>query len=333
MSTLECAVTDCPFNDGGACLEAFEDPTDCPNTSENPPDEVDTQEIDDDLDESGIEGIQVFEPGFVSFESGESLGLSQANDLRAERQSRFVLLAGEVKAGKSTLLIELFAKFLKGPYEGWDFAGSRTLGAFDRAHAPARESSGRGTPDTARTSDEGMRFLHLRLGRRERIDLLLSELSGERFKGLIDGASVRDQVPIADVAERCLLLVDGNLMSAASTRSRVFARARRLVGALTEPGGLRKGTPVLVLATKSDLWDPMSTDFVRADADALVDFARERGLDASWEAIAARPIADNTTEMGMPGVLSWMLESEEPDVPAPAAPQSLGRRFWQDRHE
>jgi hypothetical protein len=201
-------------------------------------------------------------------------------------------------------------------------------------HAPARESSGMSLPDTARTSDEGMRFLHLRLSSDRHSDLMLSELSGERFKGVIDGAPIKDQVPIAEAADRCLVLVDGNLMMTASTRARVYGRARRMLGGLTESGGLPSKTPTLVLATKADLWQPVAEADVREESERLVAFGRERGLEASWVALAARPTRDMSPEIGIPEVIAWMLEQDQTtDVQSGAPPYLAGRRFWQDRHE
>lgn len=335
MSTLTCSVMDCPLQQGGSCLEAFDDPTECPNTFEGDAALLEGDDAALLVDESEPDELPAAPAArFVTFESGESLGLSQANDLRAERPCRFILVAGEVKAGKSTLLVELFGKFLKGPYEGWDFAGSSTLRAFDRVHAPSRESSGMSLPDTARTADEGMRFLHLRLSKETRTDLMLSELSGERFKGVIDGASIKDQVPVAEVADRCLVLVDGNLMTAASTRARAFGRARLMLGGLTESGGVPPKTPTLILATKADLWQPIAEAEVRKESEALVAFGRERGLDASWAALAARPPDDVSPEIGVPDVIAWMLEQDPMSVvPVLPPPDLAGRRFWQDRNE
>lgn len=335
MSTLTCSVLDCPLQQGGACLEAFDDPVECPNTFEAESaqrEEPEAAQSQATAEEGGAPESRALR--FVTFESGESLGLSQANDLRAERPCRLILIAGEVKAGKSTLLVELFGKFLKGPYQGWSFAGSSTLKAFDRVHSPSRESSGLSLPETARTADEGMRFLHLRLSSEGRTDLMLSELSGERFKGVIEGASIKDQIPVAEAADRCLVLVDGNLMLAASTRARTFARARRLIGGLTEEGGLSPDTPTLILATKSDLWGPTVDAHVRDESEALVAFGRARGLDASWAALAARPPNGETLESGMTEVLTWMLEPDMTSaIPTVRPLHPVGRRFLQDRHE
>lgn len=334
MTTLACSVTDCPFRDGGACLEAFDDPADCPNTSEF--DDTDSSGVGEPISE-GQDDVEteVEQPisRLVSLQSGDSLGLSQANDLRAKRVCRFVLVAGEVDAGKSTLLVELFGRFLKGPYEGWSFAGSSTLSAFNRVHAPARESSGNEQPLTPRTADEGMQFLHLAISDGSRRDLLLSELSGERFKAVIDGAAVDDLIPIAKVADRCLLLVDGDRMSSTSVRGRLFSRARRLVGGLTEADGLPPGSELLILASKADLWRDSARDEVEAECDSLVDFAQERGLRARWVALAVRP-EDATPEVGLAAVLDWMLDSEvETDPTGPNLVVPAGRRYWQDRHE
>jgi hypothetical protein len=337
VSTQLCSVEGCPLQIGGACLEAFDDPADCPNTSDvgllSSVDEVPAPESEQ-FGWPTVDGSQSSASKFIAFDSGDSLGLSQANDLRAERPCRFILIAGEVRAGKSTLLAQLFGKFLKGSYEGWTFAGSKTLKAFDIVHAPSRASSGKNSPDTLRTPDEGMRFLHLRLSHASRVDLLLSELSGERFKSVINGASVTDLAPVSSVADRCIVLVDGDALLSASTRGRAFDRARRMIGGLTESGGILAGTPTLLLATKADLWLSVAEAEVAREMEDLTAFSNERGLNARSSSLAARPVGAVVVETGMPDVVRWMVE-EDTTTPESsiALPQLGGRRFWQDRNE
>lgn len=336
MSELSCSVAECPFQVGGTCLEAFDDPSDCPNTSDldsdgqpngiDPATDADgAPAVDDEMRESGQD-----QSTFVAIQTGDSLGVSQANDLRASKECRFILVAGEVGAGKSTLLVQLFGKFLQGPYAGWDFAGSSTLRAFDRVHADSRESSGLSSPETRRTPDEGMRFLHLCLSDGSKHDILLSEISGERFKSVVNGVAIEEAVPITHVADRCLVLVDGELMLNGSTRDRVFGRARRLLGGLSESGGLAGETEVLILATKADRWREATKSEVAEACDGLVEFARSRALSAEWMALAARP-TQSFPEEGLSEVLGWMMKPTALVGSRSPQPAHVGRRFWQDR--
>jgi hypothetical protein len=342
VSTITCSVAECPFQVGGKCLEAFDDPADCPNTDDVESasgfeaDDVEEREDEShDAEESDLQQLDPFPPSaeeFVNFGTTDSLGTSQANDLRAARRAPVVLLAGEVSAGKSTLIVEIFGKFLKGPYQGWDFAGSETLQAFDRLHAPARGSSGRSAPETLRTPDEGARFLHLALNRDHRLDLLLSDLSGELFAGLVDGAPVAESIPTASVADKCLFLIDGSEASSASTLSRLFTRARRMLGALTEPGGLVAGTPTLIIATKADLWSESMTS-IEGKLAELKQFAEGRGMQASVATVAARPTSSGA-EVGMPEVFEWLTSSSRPSSnETRVVSERSGRQFWQDRRD
>jgi hypothetical protein len=319
----------------GRCLEAFDDPTDCPNTELDDAAGVDAATSDgaDEpaSEEQASENGPAEPPAVVSFGGDVALGLSQANDLRAERPATVVLLAGETSAGKTTLIVELFEQFLKGPFGGWGFAGSRTLRAIDERHGPSRASSGRGSPDTKRTPDEGIAFLHLALSGDQRVDLLLSDLSGELFQNIVDGASVGEQVPIALSCDVCVVLIDGSLMTSVSTRERAFSRARRLLGGLTQAGGLVGGTRVVVAATKSDLWASDAAADIATRLEALVGWVRELGLDASSLTVSARPPADKA-RVGLAEVLDLLSHHDVPhDLPANARQEIVGRRFWQDR--
>jgi hypothetical protein len=150
-ATLECAQASCPLRIDGTCLDGFADPTDCPNTEEHPDVTAADESIEDDddaptsVDESGV--LLVDEHPIAPRPAGnptsyiggdQALSISEAGEITASRPSTVVLVAGDYGSGKTTLVVELWAQFLSGAFHGWQFAGSRTLAAFDRRHSPSR---------------------------------------------------------------------------------------------------------------------------------------------------------------------------------------------------
>ncbi|MBF4563128.1 GTPase domain-containing protein [Microbacterium sp. VKM Ac-2870] len=342
VTPLACSQTACPLRDDGTCLDGFTDPTECPNILHASDDVAgDSSGIDEDLtslDFSLDEGLENdFEPGDAaaaptSYIGGdEALSMSEAGDVTASRPSAVILVAGDYASGKTTLVVELWAQFLDGSFNGWDFAGSRTLSAFDRRHLPARLSSGRTEATTERTQDDDMRLLHLELaaGPSRRASLLFSDVKGEFFGDLVDGQPVAESVPLAKRADLCVLVIDGEHLKQPADRAGSLWRSRLMLGALTEAGGLLPGTPLLITISKSDLLSRSARDEVEAAVEPLRRFASDRNLVPEIAFISARPDDAQDAPRGLESVLEWATrdrrrELESDSLPAPAT----GRYFW-----
>src|SRR5688572_16963455 len=101
-------------------------------------------------------------PEFVDLPSGEPLSVSQLSSVTTRSDARMVLLAGQVSAGKTTIITSLHELFLEGPVSGFQWAASSTLPAFERLCHPARPESGRKSAETLRTNPSaGPVFYHL----------------------------------------------------------------------------------------------------------------------------------------------------------------------------
>lgn len=256
-----------------------------------------------------------------------ALTLAEADEIAARAPCRVVLVAGEFESGKTTLVVELYAQFLDGPFAGASFGGSRTLRALDSRHHPARAMSGGTVPTTVATRDENMRVLHLRLRRHGRVhDLLLSDVRGEYFENIIDGAAAASEVPLAARADLCLLAIDGQLVAVPEERQRAITRARLLLGGLAEDGGLRAGAKTVIVVTKRDLLGTSARQWATDQLAQLRDWAVNRGLDASTAMIAARP------EGARAEALDEILDAILPMPPAKSRPVSMpqpgDREFW-----
>ena len=132
-----------------------------------------------------------------------TLAFGEANAVAARRGGRLVLLVGEVKAGKTTLLVEMWNHFLvRGPLGSAKLAGSRTALAFEERAYLSRIESGRSEADTQRTAEEDDGLLHLRVHahQRELVDLFLADVTGEHFERIREGVGVLDELPCALVS-------------------------------------------------------------------------------------------------------------------------------------
>lgn len=346
MSTLslECTQASCPLLIDGTCLDGFPEPNDCPNTDEQVA-EITLDAYTDSDDSSGPDvedGVRLDsehtaapQPERInptSYIGGDqALSMSEAGLITASRPSTVILVAGDYGSGKTTLVVELWAQFLSRSFHGWHFAGSRTLPALDRRHSSARLSSGRTQATTERTRDDDMRLLHLELASDAGIrkSLLFSDVKGEFFGDLIHGQSVTNAVPLAERADLCVLVIDGGRLADPADRAESVWRSRLLLGALSEPGGLRTGTKILILISKSDLLPVSVRSEVEQSVNGLRVFATGRTLSAETVFVSARPEAAQEDPQGLEAVVDWV--SSETSSPPPEDTSTAvneGRFFW-----
>src|SRR5262249_34294375 len=161
-------------------LEGFDPPSECPHVLHEAPavEEPTGSETEPRSDvelSGGDEGAKLDEPT-VELGGGESLTLPLADQVATRYGAQVVLIAGDFQSGKTTLLAELYGRFLRGPYEGWSFAGSDCIRALDMRYHGTREGSGLAHPDVPRTEDEEMRLVDLRVDRGgTHVPLMLSD--------------------------------------------------------------------------------------------------------------------------------------------------------------
>ena len=309
---VSCDLEDCPISTEGRCLEGFENGADCPHLV------TANGDSDDQQVEAGDEADT-----WVHLGGDDSLSTLEADQLAGEYGATVVLVAGEYESGKTTLLVELYGRFLIGPFCGLKFAGTRTLDAFDKRHFPTRYDSGWQAPTSEHTSDEDMRVLHLRLwnGARHRV-LMPTDIKGEFFERVIDGRDVQEEVPIAHRADKTLVLIDGASISDTSRRQQAMQRARLLIGGLTEEGGLQGGRPLAIVLAKQDLLDSESQSWFDENVSALVEQAQNRGAGpVDVIQIAARPDDDPDNPRNLEAILNWIYSTE--GLRSPVSPRSV----------
>jgi hypothetical protein len=339
-----CSEAGCEIASGGVCLDGFESATICPHATQNlqAGDEAGAPgEAHLGPDESPVAGTEDnglhSEPPAARTESTvlvvpgeEALTLAEAGDLMAKHRVTMVLVAGEAAVGKTTLVAELFARFMAGPFNEWSFGGSETLRAFHIRLFPSLAASGAGTPTTERTADEEMRFLHLTLAHDgNRHEFLASDGKGEYFENLIEHGGIGSEVPIAGRADRCVVAVNGERLNDPRLRDSTITRARLLLRALTGPDGVPPGCSIALLCTK---WDKVDTDENRAATRAALDeLAESCEREVVVMTATVRPGPD--TE-GLDELLDFIAPTNStPSTTAgaqqqPRAESGEGRYFW-----
>ncbi len=333
---VACEVDGCPVLENGRCLEGFENPVECPHAAKGTSQEEREPEAEAELEHvteptQNLEGEEM-EPtqDVIELGGGESLTLPQADHLANRYGGQVVLIAGEFQSGKTTLVAELYGRFLKGSYDGWSFAGSDCLRALDRRYHGTRESSGLTHPDVPRTEDEEMRLVDLRLHRSgKRLPLMLSDIRGELFDGIVGGGPVATIVPLAARADQLVVLIDGKQIADDFKRSVALTWSKQLIGGLTEAGGIGVGTPTAIVLSKADLVDEDHLQWFAKEAESLRELALERGCGPSEIfTVAARPDASPHEPVDLPPLFAWLTSGRVEASKVPTNDKRVGRSFW-----
>ena len=300
MNERSCTREGCQVAQTGKCLEAFEPPADCPY-----------------LVSGGVSTAEIpGSTGFVTLPSGEALSEIQASDVTREGPTKVVVLAGPHGSGKTTILTSLFDAFLEAPLANFLFAGSRTLVGFERRCHDSREESGRTAPHTAHTPvSDVVDFLHLKLAsaisRARRQNLLLSDISGERFRALRDSADAVRKMTMLYRADYLCIVVDGEKLADQNQRQIVRTDARMLLRSLIEAQALSPSCKLQVIFSK---WDAVS---VHPDHQSLMSFTGDikttleelaANVGIEFVEVAARPKNRQLPfAFGLPSLLrSWL---------------------------
>lgn len=282
---------------------------------------------------AGAVPVPLADDGWIGLGGAESLTWKEADRVAARHGAMIILVAGNQESGKTTLLLQLWAQFLRGPFAGYRFAGSETLDAFDDRHYPCRVDSGNPYPFTEHTTDTDTRFLHLRVADKdgERQALLMTDLWGELFKDIAMGAKVADRVPVAPKADKTIVIIDGEEIAGETKREAAMRNAKTLIGAFAAEGGLRLDAPLMVLLSKSDALDSKHMAWYGERVSKLVEFIEAAGFARVEEhRVAARPL--DADPNGLERVLEWMCARETPvPVVEPEPTPNSGRVFTTSR--
>jgi hypothetical protein len=293
--------------------------------------DIDAQPSDEDTVPDPGEGLEVVgEPTRSLVTSESALSLSEARLISGRRGATVVLLMGEVSAGKTTLLAELWTRFLlDGEIGGLSLAGSRTAIALEeRAYLSRMRSMAVGS-DTARTSIDNEGFLHMRVARNngKRVELLLSDVSGEHFERIREGTRLVDELPWVSRVDRFAVFVDGQGLAQPGLREIIINRVTRALYALRDSGSVVATARAALVLVKDDLLGPAARGRFEARLPALLNTIREVDPQAPLLSLAARP-AGGEAPYGLDAFLKWVVEPDRRacvSYPLPIPSRSIGR--------
>lgn len=177
--------------------------------------------------------------GAASFPSSRTLGPDLVSGMMGSRYVTVVGILGDPDSGKTSCLVSLYLMVANARLEGWSFADSRSLMAFEEIARGARDwNKGRPpeqmTMHTEMADDRRPGFLHLRLVRRadgRRVDLALPDLPGEWTTALV-GTARTDRFEFMKSAEAIWVILDGRALMDKERRQGVIIRLGQLAGRL-----------------------------------------------------------------------------------------------------
>lgn len=172
--------------------------------------------------------------------SSLTMGLEEATALMTRRHTTMVGILGLPDSGKTACLVSAYLLLAKGTFEGYDYADSATLMAFEQISQGSRQWTkgdelGQLTVHTEMADDRQAGFLHFRLRRRKDgrfFDLLMPDLPGEWSKALIDKTDT-ERFSFLASASVIWLMVDGRAFAQPKTRQYATYRAEMLVERLS----------------------------------------------------------------------------------------------------
>ncbi|WP_028672494.1 TRAFAC clade GTPase domain-containing protein [Saccharospirillum impatiens] len=241
--TGSCSYDGCTVDDTGACaLER--DPSLCANLVANKV----VDEAPEDADDVEIELQSVDGPGNpvlkqpiydVDLPSSRPLGLKDLNALMGSRYVNVVGILGDPESGKTACLASLYLLVSHAKLEGWSFADSKSLTAFEEIARGARDWNEGKAPEqmtvhTELSDDHSPGFLHLRLVResdQRRIDFALPDMPGEWTQALVSTAQ-SDRLNFIKSAETIWVVLDGRSLVDVEKRNGLLARVGQLAGRL-----------------------------------------------------------------------------------------------------
>ncbi len=254
--------------------------------------------------------------------SSLTMGLEEATLLMARRNTTMVGILGLPDSGKTACLVSAYLLLANGRFEGYDFANSATLMAFEQISRGSRhwtkgDEPGKLTIHTEMTDDRRAGFLHFRLRRQEDarfFDMLVPDLPGGWSTALIE-KNDSDRFSFLGSASVIWLMVEGRACPRAETEKEGMDPAEMLVERLSTI--LPTPRPRVILV-------PSWRDIGEFPADAYESICRAgrgHGMEIALAPIASFSFGDVTPGSGIASLIDMTLNHDR------AVPE-----FWPDDH-
>ncbi|NKL23676.1 TRAFAC clade GTPase domain-containing protein [Rhizobium leguminosarum] len=258
----------------------------------------------------GEDEIEGLDPGDIELEAISPLdeivdGVELRSNTRIEEDvvTRFrnrvrvstIVLVGEQKAGKTTLLAALYGLFCKGPVGSHEFVSSQTLYAFAERNHLALYDPVREVPGTPRTSlGEGVSYFHLKIRSGDDVsEIMISDRSGEAFEHARVDTALIDRLTELPLADRICFLLDAHRLTKINTRSGYRRTFKQTIRTLLDNDAVPRSAILEVLVTKLDRvsHDPELLQQVTDFEDELREEFGERSNELVVHRICALPRA------------------------------------------
>lgn len=305
-----CNEENCTFKTEGLCLEGVA-VQDCSHAYvlDDQPDENITDLIHE--DEIAMDLYRFF--------SGYELIGRQADSIIFRNPTHLILLAGEPNCGKTTLIASLYDQFQKGSFQGYGFAGTRTIKAFEIRCHNLRVSSGSTKASMQRTETTEIKYLHLAVRKVDLSEpiqhLLFADISGELFQLARDSDEEIKSLEFFPFVDHIFFMVDGDLLSSSDTRAVARQNIFNLIGRAKQSNLLEGHISVNMIISKWDL-------VAKREASAFVEsfFIKQLenkfpGLIKTYIKLAAQPESDNVSVgVGLDTFFIGCLEKKANDI-------------------
>ena len=245
--------------------------------------------------------------------SSLTLGLEEATSLMTRRYATMVGILGLPDSGKTACLVSAYLLLAKGALEGYDYADSATLMAFEQISRGSRhwtkgEEPGQLTIHTEMADDRQAGFLHFRLRRRSDgrfFDLVMPDLPGEWSRALIDKA---DSLRFAFLGSASViwLMVDGRAFAEPKSKRYATYRAEMLVERLSEI--LPTPRPRVILVPS---WRDIG-EFPADAYDSIREEGRKHGIAIALASIASFSFGDVAPGSGVASLIDMTLAHNRP---------------------
>ncbi|WP_315753397.1 MULTISPECIES: TRAFAC clade GTPase domain-containing protein [unclassified Bradyrhizobium] len=283
------------------------------------------------FEEAGTNVQASLDQDWIALPRCDLLSIEEADELLRWRPAMVVAIVGERKSGKTTLITEIYERFLRGPFAGQLFSYSQTLLGFEKKSYPSRADSRAEKPDTTRTSmQDGLRFFHLGLVSQEtrrRADLLITERAGEAYRNARDRPADSKSLLELAKARTVVFILDGERVVNDKTRAEAFASIRGMIRAFSDAGAVSARAEIQLVTTKFDLiagkeagdaLDALSQFEERLVKSHCARFAKV----THWRTAARDPKGEMEPAWGVPSVLqSWLNPPRLVREPSPAIPE------------
>ncbi|WDH19919.1 TRAFAC clade GTPase domain-containing protein [Pseudomonas chlororaphis] len=330
-----CSFDSCTFSITGRCIQGNSE-SDCPHIEEDSEQgEITELESGDDSwtrptsqwqnDNDGSAGHAVLEPTkeIPRLPPSMTLGSEEAQILMCGEYTTMVGIVGLPASGKTACLVSAYLLLARGQFEGYSYADSQSLMAFEQIARGSRQWTTAETPRqmTVRTEladDRQAGFLHFKLRRKtdnRLFNILLPDLPGEWSRSLIDKAD-STRFEFIKSATVIWIMVDGREFADPTKRNYATYRTELLITRLAEI--LDSPTPRIILVPS---WRDIG-EFPKVAFDQIQAVAEEAGFSITLAPVAS--FSDNDDVEPGEGVAELLNITLNHDRVCPD--------FWPDDH-